>query len=45
VGSLRAWSTWRNGTLRGYGNAIVAEVAAVFIRACMDALALKAVSR
>jgi DNA (cytosine-5)-methyltransferase 1 len=40
VGSLRAWSTWRNGTLRGYGNAIVAEVAAVFILACMDALAL-----
>jgi DNA (cytosine-5)-methyltransferase 1 len=36
VGSLRAWSTWRNGTLRGYGNAIVPQVAAAFVRAFMD---------
>jgi len=30
----------RVGRLRAYGNAIVPQVAAVFIRACMDALAL-----
>ena len=36
AGCLRAARAYRKGSLRGFGNAIVPQVAAVFVRAYMD---------
>ena len=36
TGCLRAARAYRKGSLRGFGNAIVPQVAAVFVRAYMD---------